>query len=155
MRYRRLMVEGGTYFFTLVTFERAGIFHDPATAALFYQALNVVRREHPFVLDAHVVMPDHVHLLMTLPPDDSDFPTRLMLIKSGFTRRFTAGPSSSPESSLPEFRRASRRERRVWQGRYWEHLVGDQAEFDSYVDYIQWSRSSLSAPADQADLEWP
>ena len=71
MRYRRLRVEGGTYFFTLVTFARAPIFRDRAAASLFYQAIGPVGRNHPFVLDAHVVMPDHVHLLMTLPADDS------------------------------------------------------------------------------------
>ena len=134
MRYRRLRVEGGTYFFTFVTFDRAPLLHDPAVASLFYQAIGRVRRNHPFIMDAHVVMPDHVHLLMTLPADDCDFATRLMLIKSGFTRRFLAENGRSKG-----WRREQRRERAVWQGRYWEHLIADDAEFDACADYIHYN----------------
>lgn len=134
MRYRRLRVEGGVYFFTLVTFGRAPILRDPMIASLFYQAMSHVRRYRPFVLDAHVVMPDHVHLLMTLPADDSDFTTRLMLIKTGFTRRHLAD-----KGGAHGYRRQQRRERAVWQGRYWEHLISDDAEFDAIADYIHYN----------------
>ena len=134
MRYRRLRVEGGAYFFTLVTFERAPVLRDPLIASLLYQAIAHVRRNHPFILDAHVVMPDHVHLLMTLPADDSDFATRMMLIKAGFARRYLAG-----KGGAHGYRREQRRERAVWQGRYWEHLIDDDAEFDSCADYIHYN----------------
>lgn len=131
MRYRRLRVEGGTYFFTLVTFARAPLLRAPTVASIFYQAMGAVRRNHPFILDAHSVMPDHVHLLMTLPEGDSDFGTRMMLIKAGFTRRYLAG-----EGRGQGWRREQRRERAVWQSRYREHLIADASEFDACADYI-------------------
>ena len=148
MQYRRLQVQGGTYFFTFVTFARAPLLRDPFIASLLYQEIGRVRRNHPFILDAHVVMPDHVHLLMTLPADDSDFKTRLMLIKSGFTRRYLAG-----HSQAHGYRREQRRERAVWQGRYWEHLIGDDAEFDACVDYIHYNPVAHGLVCKPSD--WP
>lgn len=152
MRYRRLRVEGGAYFFTLVTFGRAPLLRDPAIACLFYQAMAHVRRNRPFVLDAHVVMPDHVHLLMTLPADDSDFTTRLMLIKTGFTRRYLAD-----KGGAHGYRREQRRERAVWQGRYWEHLISDDAEFDDTADYIHYNpvaHGLVQKPSDWLELSF-
>ena len=147
MRYRRLRVKGGTYFFTLVTYERAPILRDAEVASLFYRAIGHVRRDHPFALDAHVIMPDHVHLMLTLPEDDDDFSTRLMLIKAGFTRRFLATGRAAGS------RRGERRERAVWQGRFWEHLIVGDREFDACADYIHYNpvqHGLVRTPA-----EWP
>jgi len=33
-----------------------------------------------------VVLPDHIHAVLTLPPDDADFSTRWALIRAGFSR---------------------------------------------------------------------
>ena len=59
--------------------------------AIGFQYLNerhgTVKRRHPFSSDAFVLLPDDLHCLWTLPPDDCDYPTRWMLIKSHFTRR--------------------------------------------------------------------
>jgi putative transposase len=40
----------------------------------------------------------------------------------------------------PSFRqRKSRRERGIWQRRFWEHLLRDQTDFNRHVDYIHWN----------------
>ena len=49
----------------------------------------------PLAAKPHVVMPDHVHLVMTLPDDDDDFSTRLMLIKAGSRAAFSP-PAAKP-----------------------------------------------------------
>ena len=69
---------------------------------------------------------------MTLPREDADFATRLMLIKQGFSRRVPAGERISAS-------RASKGERGLWQRRYWEHLIRDDADFERHVDYIHFN----------------
>lgn len=134
MRYRRLKVEGGTYFFTLATFARRPIFRDENAAALFYDVVQRVRGRHPFEVDAHVLLPDHLHMIWTLPNGESDFSTRWMLIKSTFTRL-----STEIGIARAEVRRDARRERAVWQSRYWEHLISDQRDHEEHVDYIHYN----------------
>jgi REP-associated tyrosine transposase len=68
VRYRRNRVEGGTYFFTVTLADRrssALVDHIPALRAAF----RIARHERPFSIDAIVVLPEHLHVLMTLPPD--------------------------------------------------------------------------------------
>lgn len=54
--------------------------------ALLRSTVRRVRDKHPFHIDAWVVLPEHLHAVMTLPPGDSDFGLRRRLIKSGFSR---------------------------------------------------------------------
>lgn len=58
--------------------------------ALLREAFATVKQRHPFRIDAMVILPDYLHCLWTLPPDDADYSTRWMLIKSHFTRRCAA-----------------------------------------------------------------
>ncbi|MCF6336525.1 MAG: transposase [Gammaproteobacteria bacterium] len=93
------------------------------------KAINKVKQKYPFVIDAVVVLSDHLHMLWTLPQGDHDYPTRLMLIKADFSRLIEKG----------EYRNASRQakgEREIWQRRYWEHLIRDERNYANHVDYI-------------------
>ena len=131
MRYRRASTPGATYFFTLNTVDRSGQLLTEHVDAL-RESFRSVRRSRPFVLDAICVLPEHVHLLMTLPSEDADFATRVMLIKQGFSRRVPAGERISTS-------RTSRGERGLWQRRYWEHLIRDDTDFERHVDYIHFN----------------
>ena len=53
---------------------------------LLRDTVRRVRKSHPFQIDAWVVLPDHLHCVWTLPPNDSNFSMRWRLIKSGFSR---------------------------------------------------------------------
>ncbi len=86
MRYRRANVTGGKYFFTVNLAERQNTLLVDEMDTL-RNVINQLKRSHPFKIDAMVVLPDHLHMLWTLPVDDSDFATRWMLIKSGFSRQ--------------------------------------------------------------------
>ncbi|MCB1919271.1 MAG: transposase [Candidatus Competibacteraceae bacterium] len=87
MHYRRSTTPGATYFFTVVTYRRRAILCEPDMVALLHEAFATVKQRHPFRIDAVVILPDHLHCLWTLPPDDADYSTRWMRIKSHFTRR--------------------------------------------------------------------
>jgi putative transposase len=132
MRYRRVFVPGASYFFTLVTYERAPIFADARTIELYHRAVRKVQKIRPFTLDAEVVLPDHVHLLCTLPDGDADYPTRVRLIKTAFTRAMRSRTTDGEASPS----RTAKGERGVWQRRYWEHTIRDERDFQAHLDYI-------------------
>lgn len=83
------------------------------------------RRTHDFEIGAFVVLPDHLHAVLKLPPGDSDFSTRWRLIKSRFAK------------TLPkeERRSVARNERGIWQHRFWEHLIRDEADYAHHIEY--------------------
>lgn len=131
MRYHRANTPGATYFFTLNAADRKGqVLLDHVDC--LRQSFRHVRARHPFVLEAVVVLPEHLHMLMTPPPEDADFATRIMLIKQGFSRRV-------PEGERVSASRLERGERGLWQRRYWEHLIRDDADFARHVDYIHFN----------------
>ena len=94
-------------------------------------AFRVTRSERSFTVDAIVVLPDHLHAIMTLPPDNSDFSGRWRRLKSLFTRDLTA-------SGVP-VERNQRGEHTLWQRRFWEHTVRDEMDFARHFDYIHFN----------------
>ncbi len=93
--YRRYLIPGGTYFFTVVTASRAKILTSPQARALLRNAFRTVRQELPFRFDAIVLLLEHLHALWTLPPDDADYSRRWGKIKKGFTRHFSRRAAAS------------------------------------------------------------
>ena len=95
MRYRRAKIAGASYFFTVVTHGRLPIFNDAETVALFENALSRIKIRHPFDIDAFVILPDHIHIIWTLPEGDADFSLRWRLVKEAFTKRFVRAPNQA------------------------------------------------------------
>ncbi len=129
MDYRRAWHAGGTYFFTLNLLQR----RDNDLLIRYINALRYVvkkvRKSHPFIIHGWVVLPDHLHCVIELPSNDADFATRLRLIKSGFSK---AVPKTEYRSDI----RLKRGERGVWQRRYWEHLIKNEADYQAHMDYV-------------------
>ena len=123
--YRRAWHPSGTYFFTVNLLQRHG--NDLLTrhVDLLRDTVRSVRRRHPFTIHAWVVLPDHLHCVIELPPNDTDFATRWRLIKMGFSK---ALPRTERISEV----RVRRGERGIWQRRYWEHLIRDEADFRAW-----------------------
>ena len=131
MRYRRARMPGGTYFFTVNLAERKRTLLVEQIDAL-RRAVRKVLTEHPFHIDAMVVLPDHLHVFWTLPKGDVDFPTRWASIKAGFSRCIPADERRSQS-------RITKGERSIWQRRYWEHLIRDEKDYARHVDYIHYN----------------
>ena len=74
--YRRDYTPGATYFFTVVTYRRRPFLCDPDVRTALRNAIQKTRIGYPFVVDAWVLLPDHLHCLLTLPPDDGDHSRR-------------------------------------------------------------------------------
>ena len=99
MEYRRAKISGGTYFFTIVTYKRKKILTAPDNVTLLREALRNVMRQHPFKIDAFVLLPDHLHCIWTLPKCDKDFSNRWRLVKSYFSRKCIINHKESPTPS--------------------------------------------------------
>ena len=96
------------------------------------EIVRAVRLRHPFEIVAMVLLPDHLHAIWQLPPGDVDYATRWALVKAGFSRGIPKGERMSPS-------RAAKRERGIWQRRYWEHLIRDERDLQAHVDYIHYN----------------
>jgi len=129
--YRRNFVPGGSFFFTVNLAERRRRLLT-THIDLLRRAFRYVRRRHPFQIEAIVVLPDHLHAVWTLPQDDADFARRWRLIKSTFSHSLPTGERISAS-------RARKGERGIWQRRYWEHTLRDEADFARHVDYIHFN----------------
>jgi putative transposase len=128
--YRRAKFEGGTYFFTVTLADRSSdllIEHVDRLRAIY----RSVQKRRTFESIAICVLPDHLHAIWSLPPDDSDFAMRWNLIKSGFSRGMTARVRSPSK--------IAKREKGIWQRRYWEHAIRDDADLARHVDYIHFN----------------
>ncbi|MDP1785734.1 transposase [Nitrosomonas sp.] len=130
--YRRAYVPGGSWFFTVNLAERKNNRLLVEKIDLLRSAFEYTKQRYPFRLDAVIILPDHLHCIWTLPQADADFSTRWKLLKGYFSRHIAKGEgiSASPKS---------RRERGIWQRRFWEHLLRDQNDFNRHVDYIHWN----------------
>jgi putative transposase len=129
--YRRNRVPGGTYFFTVNLRDRHS---DLLTShiAVPRDAVGQTRRKHPFHIDAWVVLPEHMHCLWTLPPGDRDYSRRWKAIKWGFC---VSLPATEARSAV----RHRRGERGIWQRRFWEHTIRDDADYAAHMDYVHFN----------------
>ena len=87
--YRRNFVAGGCYFFTVNLLERKRKLLTKHID-LLRDSVRTVRRLYPFHIDAWVILPDHIHCVLTLPLDDFDYPLRWRLIKLLFSKGLSA-----------------------------------------------------------------
>jgi putative transposase len=122
MEYRRSRVPGATYFFTVVTYQRQPLFGELDNVELLREVFREVKAASPFEIEAMVVLPDHLHCLWTLPEADADFSERWRRIKAKFSRQ-CAAPSQHVSAS-----RSSKGEKAVWQRRFWEHHIRNEAD---------------------------
>jgi len=103
--YRRFQVPGGTYFFTMNLEDRRSDLLVRHIEAL-REAVRGMRAERPFHIDAWVVLPGHMHCVITLPPGDTDFSNRIKSMKMRFVRAVPAieerGLPSAPSAASEE-----------------------------------------------------
>ena len=151
MRYRRAWIAGGSFFFTVVTAERRPLFASEKAVDVLRMAFHAVRSRRHFDVEAMVVLPDHLHCIWSLPKGDADFATRWRLIKTWFTKHYDpvlrTAPNRNPSMNSGKARPP------LWQHRYWEHVLRDEADRARHIDYIHFNpvKHGLVTSA----REWP
>jgi putative transposase len=147
--YRRARIPGGTYFFTVVTAGRRSVLCHDAVRVALRDAIVEIRRTLPFVVEGWVLLPDHIHCVWTLPAGDTDFSRRWGLIKARVTQHITCsapGISRSPAAFAPA-------RPGLWQRRFWEHLIRDEADLEVHLDYLHYNPVKHGYVA--APHQWP
>jgi putative transposase len=124
--YRRLYQPGGSYFFTIVTYQRTKILSLPDNITRLKSAMDKVMGKYSFTMEAFVILPDHIHCIWRLPPGDSDYSTRWRLIKGHI--------SIGINEPVNE-----RGEKKIWQRRFWEHVLRDEEDWRRHMDYIHYN----------------
>ncbi|MGH7871160.1 MAG: REP-associated tyrosine transposase [Candidatus Binatia bacterium] len=129
--YRRNFIGGGSFFFTVnLTNRHSRLLVERID--LLRQSFRYTQSRHPFTIDAVVVLPDHLHAIWTLPSGDADYAMRWRLTKTVFSRGLEQLEERSKSRRL-------KRERGIWQRRYWEHTLRDEDDFEHHCDYIHYN----------------
>ena len=149
--YRRSRLQGGTYFFTVVTFNRIPIFNNKEAIGCFREAWKRTQEKRPFITEAFCLLPNHMHCLWTLPKDDCDYSLRWREIKRLFTRDYG---NMIGINDLRNESRINRDEATIWQRRFWEHTIRDQTDFNTHVDYIHFNPVKHGYVKNVSDWEW-
>ncbi len=118
---RRLYALGNIYFITNVTFDRALILVEHID--LYYIAQRRAIERFDLQIIAWVVLPDHEHVI--IDPKGSDLAQVLKVCKQDFGFLYR--------------QRMAVRSGRVWQLRYWDHIIRDQEDMNRHIDYIHYN----------------
>ncbi len=134
--YRRSYLPGGTFFFTLVTFNRRPVFSNPQARSLLMDIWEKVNLKHPFLTVAFCLLLDHLHTIWTLPAGDTNYSLRLSEIKRQFSHRYLREIEPVFEKNSSQVKRE---EVSLWQRRFWEHTIRDEEDLYHHIDYIHYN----------------
>jgi putative transposase len=115
MNDRHAFNPGHTWFFTLATHNRRPYFTDDALRARLRHAVACTQWLRPFEVRAFVVLPDHLHMIWSLPKGDPDYSGRWRLIKR----------QVQDTMNVP-----------LWQPHVSEHAVANARDYARRFDYI-------------------
>jgi putative transposase len=148
--YRRVKTEGSTYFFTVITHLRRPILTSEAVRQALREGIQRARQTLPFKIEAWVLLPDHLHAVWTLPPEDNNYASRWAIIKRQVSNR--CGRQCGGRELLSRSRQ-NRKESGIWQRRFWEHQIRDDHDFQRHIDYLHWNPVKHGHVRQAAD--WP
>ena len=143
--YRRADAAGATYFFTVALANRQSDLLVQEITRL-KQAFKQAAIKMPFETIAICVLPEHLHCIWQLPVGDADYPQRWSAIKAQFSRGLSTGETRSAS-------KIAKREKGIWQRRYWEHQIRDELDLQRHVDYIHMNPVKHCMVAQVCD--WP
>lgn len=142
---------GGSFFFTVVTERRQRVLTDEPVRRALREAIQAVRRDRPFQIDGWVLLPDHLHAVWTLPADDDDYATRWRLIKARVTQQLG---DAYRNPAVMTARRQAKGQGSLWQHRYWEHWLRDEADVRHHLDYLHFNPVKHGLVLCAADWPW-
>lgn len=103
-------------------------------------------QQHRFHLEAMVVLPDHVHIMITLPEDSDNYAIVVASLKSQFSRQL------NNIETITSWRQA-KREKGIWQRRFWVHCIRDDTDYRQHMNYIHYNPVKHGHVAKPQD--WP
>jgi len=128
----------GTYFVTSRTWESRKLFITDARCEIFVRSLLDYRTRGEYALNGFVVMPDHVHVLLT-PGADKTLERCVQMIKGGSAHAIR-------EERLMKFP--------VWQRGFSDHRIRDAADFESHARYMEMNAVKARLVLDPRAYRW-
>ena len=149
--YIRSKFEGGYYFFTVVTYQRAELFRTELARQCLRDAIENTRSRRPFEIIAFCLMFEHLHCIWKLPEDDADYSKRWASIKGQFSKTYLNLSEQRRKVSLSRSRKG---EVTIWQRRFWEHQIRNERDLQRHVDYIHYNPVKHGLVRQVEDWPW-
>ncbi len=127
--YKRLFLEGHSYYFTVVTHQREPILID--NIEILRESFAQSKQYFSYKIDAIVILPEHFHMIIT-PKVVSEYPKIISSIKYNFTKRYILDKAMEQSHS-----RYKHKLKAVWQKRYYEHTIRDEEDYYRCMEYIR------------------
>jgi putative transposase len=124
-----------------VTHGRQRLFDEDQHVDRLREGFRRTMENHPFEIDAIVILPDHLHTVWRLPGDDTNYSLRWRLIK----HYLASGVSVATNR---------RGEKLVWQRRFWEHVIRDEDDWRNHVDYVHYNPVKHGYVRRPGDWRW-
>jgi putative transposase len=135
---RRFQASGQSHFVTFSCYGRQPYFATVEAFDLFVQCLEDMRRRFELCVYGYVVMPEHVHLLLSEPPR-AKLAEALHYLKLSFAKRMRSRRSPDKPGTF-------------WQKRYYDRNVRNYREFTVKLRYLH--RNPVKRGLVQSPEEW-
>ena len=128
--YKRIFLDGYSYFITVVTHQRNPILID--NIKLLREAFRYSMKKHNYHIDAIVILPDHFHMIIT-PKHSEEYPKIISAIKRYFSRHCEPKHYAHLEQSLSRYKRNMKP---IWQKRFYEHTIRNDKDMHEKLQYM-------------------
>jgi putative transposase len=145
--------QGDLHFVTFSCYRRRPLLGTAQARHRFVKILDEVRRRHAFRLVGYVVMPEHVHLLISEPARKN--PSKvLQVLKQKVARALLKRRrrANSAQLSLP-FEGGQREERHFWQRRFYDFNVWSEKKLKEKLEYMH--ANPVQRKLVQHPKDWP
>ncbi len=138
---RRFQQSGQSHFVTFSCYRRQPYFAYAKIFDLFLQVLEDMRRRFQICIYGYVVMPEHVHLLLSEPSDGISLADAIHYLKPSFSKRFWALRNEGDSGTF-------------WQKRYYDRNVRDEREFKVKLRYLHRNPAARGLVATPDEWTW-
>jgi len=128
--YKRIFLEGYSYYLTVVTHRRNPILID--NIQLLRESFAVSKQKYNYSIEAIVILPDHFHMIIT-PDIAREYPYIIRTIKQHFSKKCPAKYYEDVEQSTSRNKEGYKP---IWQKKYYEHTIRDTKDFEARLEYI-------------------
>lgn len=121
-RLRRYYGAGYLHFITTSCYQRQPLLSSPQNRDLILRVLEQVRRRYQFVVVGYVVMPEHIHLLVS-EPERGNPSIVMQALKQSFARRLLRRLRTRPSNRQASLFDTALAEGHIWQRRFYDFVV--------------------------------
>jgi len=130
MNYKRYFIPNSMVFIAIVTYNRKDFLLDYID--LIKSSLKYSKTKISFNIVAIVILKNHIHLILQ-PENINDYPNIIKYFKTYFSRNINIDNSDLTEG------KKHKKEKGIWQSRYWAHIILNENDLNKHIDYIHYN----------------